>query len=153
VKTSGDSGGGGGGTTTPQPTFTSTTPVNVGPAAAFPSGSKFLSPRPKIALKGKYGSASTRITSFTVKAPKGSGVAITCSGKCVIKRTTVKSGRTSHVKRFERSIKVGTKLTVTVSRKGYVSNVTVITIRSKRSPLRADSCLVPGRTSTQKCPS
>ena len=80
-------------------------------------------------------------------------MAITCSGHCVIKRTTVKAGHTSHVKRFERTIKVGTKLTVTVSRKGYVSNVTVITIRAKRSPLRADSCLVPGRKSTQKCPS
>jgi hypothetical protein len=151
VKTA-SGGTGGGTTTTPQAPFTSVTPVNVGPAAVFPSSAKFLTPRPKIAISGKYGKKSTKITRFTVKAPKGTKVKVTCKGKCAVRKTSVKSGRTAHVKRFERTLKVGTKLTVTVSRKGYVSNVTVITIRARHAPKRADSCLVPGKKKTQKCP-
>jgi hypothetical protein len=149
----GAGGGGGGTTTTPQAPFTSVTPVNVGPAAAFPSKAKFLKPRPKITISGKYGAKSTKIKRFTVKAPKHTKVKITCKGKgkCVVRKTAVKSGRTSHVKRFERTLRVGTKLTVTVSRKGYVSNVTVITIRARHSPKRADSCLAPGKKKPQKC--
>src|SRR4051812_12478307 len=137
---------------TPQAPFTSTTPVNVGRAAPFPASAKFIRPRPVIGISGKYGPKSTKLKRFTIKAPKGTKVMIACKGTCVTRRTTVKSGRTAHVKRFERTLKVGTKLTVTVSRKGYVSNVTVITIRARRAPLRADSCLVPGKTKTQKCP-
>src|SRR3954470_4499987 len=38
----------------PQPIFTSTAPVNVGPVAAFPAGAKFLKPRRVISIRGKY---------------------------------------------------------------------------------------------------
>ena len=41
---------------------------------------------------------------------------------------------------------------MTISRKGYVTYITTITIRAKKAPSRSDSCLLPGKTKTQRCP-
>jgi hypothetical protein len=144
---------GGSGTTTTPPSFTVTAPVNTAPAGPFPAGAKFLKPKPVVSITGRYTSTGARITRFTVKAPKGATISVTCSkGTCPVRRVTLKGGHTLHVKKFERTLKAGTRLTVTVSRKGYVSQITALRIRTRQKPVRSDSCLAPGKTKTQKCP-
>ena len=44
------------------------------------------------------------------------------------------------------------KLTVTISKPGYITKVTTITIRKGKAPLRSDLCQQPGATKLTRCP-
>jgi hypothetical protein len=142
--------------TTPPPTtqpgsFDVVAPASK-PGPAVP-GLKRITPKPVVRIRGRYTSSGATITLFTVKAPKSSSTKLTCSkGTCPAKSQTIKGGKTTHVKKFERSLKTGTKLMLTTTRKGYVSEVTLITIRKKAAPTRSDSCILPGKKSRQRCP-
>jgi hypothetical protein len=139
--------GGGGGT----PSFDITAPPTK-PTGTFPAGTKRIKPKPAVRITGRYTTTGARITRFTVKAPKGATTTIACSkGTCPVKKQTIKGGHTSHVAKFERTLKAGTRIQVTIARKGYVSEITIVTIRAKRAPSRSDSCLLPGKTKPQKC--
>ena len=132
------------------PNFDITAPVKSG--AVLPASAKRIKPKPVVRISGRTTVAGTRITRFTVKAPKGATTKLACSkGTCPVHKQTIKGGHTSHLAKFERTLKAGTRIQLTISRKGYVSEITIITIRSKRAPARSDSCLLPGRTKRQKC--
>jgi hypothetical protein len=126
------------------------------PGPAIP-GLKRITPKPTVRIRGRYTTKGATITLFTVNAPKGSSTRLTCSkGTCPAKSQTIKGGKTTHVKKFERALKTGTQLMLTTTRKGYVSEVTLITIRRKAAPTRSDSCILPGKKSRQRgprCPS
>jgi hypothetical protein len=129
------------------------TPTPTKPGPALPAGAKRLKPKPVVRITGRYTSTGARITRFTVKAPVGATTTVACSkGTCPVKKQTIKGGHTSHLAKFERTLKAGTRLQLTIARKGYVSEITILTIRRGKAPSRADSCLVPGRTKRQKCP-
>jgi hypothetical protein len=129
------------------------TPTPSKPGPALPASAKRIKPKPMVRIVGKYTSTGARITTFTVKAPKGATTTLACSkGTCPARKQTVKGGHTSHLKKFERTLKAGTRIQLTIARKGYVSEITIVTIRRGHAPLRNDSCLVPGRTKRQKCP-
>jgi hypothetical protein len=53
---------------------------------------------------------------------------------------------------FERNLRSGTQLTITLTRTGYVGKRTVFKIRRGKAPLRSDSCLSPATGKVQKCP-
>jgi hypothetical protein len=148
-----ESSGGGGAPQTPSsPVFGNITPSSPkGPAIP---GLKRIKPKPVIRLSGRYTSTGAVFTRFTVKAPKGATVKLACSkGTCPAKKQTIKGGRTTHVKKFEkRTLRAGTRIQLTVARKGYVSEVSIITIRKKHKPTRSDSCILPGKKTRQKCP-
>jgi len=146
------------GSTNPPPSGTTNQPgaFDVKPASrlgpAIP-GVKRITPKPVVQIRGRYTSTGAKITLFTVKAPKGATTKLACSkGKCPAKSQTIKGGHTTHIKKFERTLKAGTRIMLTTSRKGYVSEVTLITIRSKRAPQRSDSCILPGKKTRQRCP-
>jgi hypothetical protein len=136
---------------TPQD-FTLTAPPSK-PGPAVP-GAKRIKPKPVITLSGRYTSTGAVITRFTVKAPKGATTTLACSkGTCPAKQQTIKGGHTTHLTKFEKkTLKAGTRIQLTVARKGYVSEVSIITIRSKSKPSRSDSCILPGKKTRQKCP-
>ena len=137
---------------TQQPAFTLTAPpANLGPAIP---GSKRIKPKPVITLSGRFTSTGAVITKFTVKAPKGATTTLACSkGTCPTKKQTIKGGHTSHLTKFEKkTLKAGTRIQLTIARKGYVSEVSIITIRKKLKPTRSDSCILPGSKTRQKCP-
>jgi hypothetical protein len=142
----------GGGGTPGSSTFDITSPPTK-PAGTFPAGTKRIKPKPSIRISGSYSKTGAKLTRFTVKAPVGATTTVACSkGTCPSKKLKIKGGHTSHVAKFEkRTLKAGTRIQVTVARKGYVSEITTLTIRAKRAPLRSDSCLLPGKTKTQKC--
>jgi hypothetical protein len=144
-----------GGTTTQPgtnngPSFTISAPTKA--AGVAPAGVKLIKPRPVVKISGKYTSTGAKITLLTVSSPKGATVKVACTGHCPAKSQTLKAGTTAHATKFQRTLKSGTKLKVTVSRKGYVSYITTLTIRARKAPSRSDSCLLPGRTKTQRCP-
>ena len=53
---------------------------------------------------------------------------------------------------FERNLRSGTQLTITLTRAGYVGKRTVFKIRRGKAPLRSDPCLSPATGKVQKCP-
>ena len=54
--------------------------------------------------------------------------------------------------RFERSLRAGVKITVSVTRRGYVGKRTTFVIRRGLPPLRSDRCL-SSKGSVTRCPS
>jgi hypothetical protein len=58
-----------------------------------------------------------------------------------------------HIPVFERALPAGTRLVVTVSKPGFISKVTTITIRRGRPPSRSDLCIAPGARHPAACPS
>ena len=119
----------------------------------LPAGVKRLKPKPVVRVSGRYTSTGAKITRFTVTSPKGATVKMSCTkGTCPVKKQTIKGGHTTHVSKLERTLKAGTRVTLTISRPGYVSQVTTVVIRAKRAPSRSDSCILPGKHKTQRCP-
>jgi hypothetical protein len=97
---------------------------------------------------------STRLRTLTVKnVATGATVHVTCSRGCSAKRWTTTPKKSSlSLKRFvRRSLKVGTKITVTVSKPGAIASVKTLKIRSRRAPQLTSRCLPPGATAPQRC--
>ena len=91
----------------------------------------------------------------SIRAPRKANIAIRCAGASC-PRARWKSTRTRkrtlvRASVFERVLAAGTKLTVTITRKGYVGKRTVFVIRRGKAPLRRDSCLST-RGKVMKCP-
>jgi len=115
---------------------------------------KMMAPVPQVRLSGVLTTTGARVTVFTIRAPKAAKVKITCTGSCPRKRwSPAKRKKTlTRASAFERTFTSGTKLTVSVTRKGYIGKRTRFTIRRGKAPLRTDSCLSPTSGKTQKCP-
>jgi hypothetical protein len=58
----------------------------------------------------------------------------------------------TRVARFERSLRAGTRLVITVVKDDRIGKHTVIVIRRGKAPLRTDRCLVPGQRRASACP-
>ncbi len=115
---------------------------------------KMMSPVPLVRMSGELTTFGARVTVLSVRAPKAAKVRIRCSGSCPRKTwTATKRKRTvTRVGVFERVWNSGTKLTVTITRRGYIGKRTAFTIRRGKAPLRKDTCLSPTSGKTQKCP-
>ena len=64
-------------------------------------------------------------------------ITLTCTGRDCPLREVAQATAVFHIQQFERELRAGTKLTITVTRRGYISKVTTITIRKGKSPARA----------------
>ncbi|MDA0169720.1 hypothetical protein OJ998_11550 [Solirubrobacter taibaiensis] len=124
------------------------------PAAAAPqTTAKRMSPFPTVRISGVVFANGAQISRLTVRAPRGARITISCFGKgCPNRRVKrVARGKSIHVPAYEKYLRSGVRLVITISRKGYVSKVTTIRIRKKKAPLRSDLCRVPGATTTSNC--
>lgn len=131
-------------------------PTEQAPAPTAPAPqttAKRMSPFPTVRISGVVFAKGAQISRLTVRAPKGARITISCFGKgCPNRRVKrVARGKSIHVAAYETYLRSGVRLVITISRKGYVSKVTTIKIRSRKAPLRSDLCRVPGATSTSKC--
>jgi PKD repeat protein len=108
----------------------------------------------RVEIAGTVTAEGTRITRLVVVAPRGALVTAGCrGGRCRLHTVRLRVGRTPlHVRRFERSLRSGARLTVVVSRRGFVGRTAVFTIRSGKPPLRRDACMLPGARSSSRCP-
>ena len=110
-----------------------------------------LDPFPLVRIKGRLTLTGARVTLLAVRAPRGGRIAVACRGRdCPLRRFSEASG-VRRLRRFERSLRAGTRLQITVTKPGYVGKVTVIVIRRHAAPWRSDRCLEPGATRTVRC--
>jgi PKD repeat protein len=107
-----------------------------------------------IRLNGAVAGEITHIARLTVKAPRGAKVKVKCKGKGCPKQTVKRGrGRTIRFKALERGLPAGIKLTILVSKPGFLGRQTTFTMREARRPKRVDLCLAPGAKRARACPS
>ena len=108
----------------------------------------------RVQIAGTVSSIGTRITRLVVIAPRGALVTASCrGGKCRLRRVRLRVRQSPlHVRRFEQSLRSGARITVVVSRSGFISRPAVFTIRRGRPPLRRDLCQAPGARTPTRCP-
>lgn len=121
---------------------------------------RFLDPFPIVRLRGRTTGRGARLSLFTVRAPHGSRVALGCTGagcparrvRKTIRTSTGQGSRTIHISRFERFLRAGTVIRVTVTQPGMVGKYARIRIRRIAVPVRTDRCLLPGSGRPAVCP-
>lgn len=110
-----------------------------------------IRPFPVLTIAGRFTRRGVRFTRFTVKAPSAARAEITCSGRgCRFSRRTYRPGRIRALER--RLLRPGTRVTVRVTRTGFVGKYTSIVVRRGRAPRRVDRCLRPGSRKPSACP-
>jgi hypothetical protein len=79
-------------------------------------------------------------------------ITLTCEGRACPLREVAQATSLFHIQQFERELRAGTRLTITVTKPKYISKVTTITIRKGKGPVRSDKCQLPGETKLITCP-
>jgi hypothetical protein len=151
------------GTPTPTPTTSLATALPsfslIGPPP--PSGSspvtrprlRMLRPFPVVRVRGRFTAYGAVVTLLTIRAPRGVRIAIRCSGRGCPARRWAKASVLMRARRFERTLRSGVRLVVTVTRPGgWIGKRTSVLIRRGRPPARVDRCLYPGSNRPRRCP-
>ena len=148
-------------TPTPGPTATpsnTATPPAATPAAGLQASlpPTLLDPFPIVRIRGVLTSAGARITLFTIRVPSSVSVDVRCRG--VSCRQQGFTGRTSdqsliRLRRFERPLRAGTRLSIKVTQAGRIGKWTTIVIRRGAAPKRSDRCAYPNARVPAPCPS
>jgi hypothetical protein len=124
----------------------------LGAVLAAPSVSRplYLRPFPVVRIRGLLVDGGAEVTLLRVTAPRGSSVRVRCrrSG-CPLRRRTLGVGR---IRAFERFLPAGVRITLRVTKPGFIGKHVRILIRDGRPPARRDSCLLPGRKRAVTCP-
>jgi hypothetical protein len=129
----------------------STIPNRVLGATAKPKA-QMIRPFPVIRIGGTLTKNGAKISVLTVKAPKGVRITLKCQGRGCPLREVAQATSLWHIPQFERELRAGVKLTITVTKPGFITKVTTITIRKGKSPARSDMCRMPDATKLSRCP-
>ncbi len=135
--------------TAPAPTFDTAaaapTPVPTSGEVLQQTATKrrVIRPFPVVRMRGRLTATGARVSLLSVRAPRAAKVFVHCKGSCPSRRwsRTARKSRLTRVSTFERSLRAGTRITITVSRRGYVGKRTTFVIRRGLAPLRTDRCL------------
>ena len=113
-----------------------------------------LEPAPKVKITAEPTRKGAKIRRFSVKAPRGATVRVTCKGtRCPGAKQAKGAGTTKRLRRFERSYRGGTRLEVRITKRELVGTHVKLRIRSRhRDPVRSDSCLWPDESKPRACP-
>jgi hypothetical protein len=144
---------------TPAPVFevapaASPTPVpTMGQVLHQSATRRTMKPAPLVRMSGVLTSNGARVTVLSIRAPRAAKISIRCTGACPRKRwsTGTRKHKLTRARAFERVLRSGTTLTVSITRRGYIGKRTVFTIRRGKAPLRRDTCLST-RGRSEKCP-
>jgi large repetitive protein len=124
-----------------------------------------MQPFPVVRLAGSARYSSVKISLFTVQAPVGATVRVSCRGAgCPAAQQTFvlsKKGTAAaatgtalvSLGRFERSLKAGAVLEVRIFKHGEIGKYTRFTVRRGKLPARVDSCLGAAGSKPMPCPS
>lgn len=131
-------------------------PVAVPPGTRDPPAvdTRRLKPFPVVVIAGRLRGRVTALTDFVVRGPSGARVTVRCRGRvCPMRRATgaIKGNRRLRLRRVQRSYRAGSSLEVRVTGEDRVGKFTRVRFRRGRTPLRADSCLEPGRKRPVAC--
>ena len=111
-----------------------------------------MSPSALVRIRGVMTRNGVRITLLTVRAPKGARITLRCRGRSCPAKRWANTAAVVRVLRFERRLRAGTRLTVTVTKAGRIGKHTLIVIRKNKAPKRSDRCLYPGARKPVACP-
>jgi hypothetical protein len=111
-----------------------------------------LDPFPVVRIRGFLTPAGARVQSLTVRAPARARVAVSCSGRGCPTGAWSHAASLVHLTPFEVRLRAGVRLTIAVTRPGWIGKHTVITLRNGRPPTRRDRCLYPGASHPRACP-
>jgi hypothetical protein len=120
------------------------------PAAA--ERAAMLAPFPIVRIRGWLTPAGARVRVLTVRAPAGARVTVSCSGRGCPRGRWSRAASLVHLTPFEVPLRAGVRLTIAVTRPGWIGKHTVITLRKGHAPARRDRCLYPGRSRPSACP-
>jgi hypothetical protein len=112
-----------------------------------------IRPFPVVRMRGRLTARGARVSLLSVRAPRAAKVTVRCKGHCPRKSWTAskRSKRLTRARAFERSLRSGTRITVIVTRSGYIGKRTTFVIRKGRAPTRKDKC-VNSRDRVTTCP-
>jgi hypothetical protein len=116
---------------------------------------RVIRPFPIVRMRGVLTSIGARISVLSVRAPRAAKITLRCTGKsCPASRwsRSDRKSRLTRMSRFERGLRSGVKLTISVTRRGYVGKRTTFVIRRGQAPLRSDRCL-SSKGRVTRCPS
>lgn len=117
---------------------------------------RVIRPFPTVRMKGAVTTTGARVTLLSVKAPRTAKITLRCTGAgCPVQRwsrtAAQRKSTLTRIRRFERSLRAGVRLTISITRSGHVGKRTTLTIRRGAAPSRSDRCLsAAGRVTT--CP-
>lgn len=117
-----------------------------------PAAPRMLRPFPLIRISGRLTMTGARVKRLTVRAPRGARVTVVCRGRGCPRRRMATVATVLRLRPFEHDLRAGMRLTITVSKPGYIAKVTTILIRRGRAPLRTDLCALPGAKTPSACP-
>jgi hypothetical protein len=113
---------------------------------------RMMRPAPVVRIRGWLTSAGAHVTLLTVRAPRGARVRVRCLGSKCPRRRWAHTTTLVHLVPFERELRAGTRLLITVTKRGYIGKYTLLRLRHGRSPARLDRCLYPGSLRPRRCP-
>jgi hypothetical protein len=111
-----------------------------------------IRPYPTIRIRGHLTPRGAQVSLLTVRAPRGVRITLTCRGRGCPLRQVAQATKLWHIPQFERELRAGTRLTITVSKPRFITKVTTIWIRNGKVPLRRDRCRPPGAKHLKRCP-
>jgi hypothetical protein len=101
------------------------------------------------------GRKSTKFRALSVKGvPEGASVSVTCAGKGCPAKSFKKqhaNGSVSLKPYVKKALRKGLRLTVTVSKPGFVSMIKTLTIRPSKAPRIVTTCKAPGAKKASRC--
>ncbi len=126
-----------------------------------------MSPFPVVRITGQVSSRGVRIRRLTIDAPPGTGVeralrrarvSVQAPAPHHLAARAGKPGAAAHTAAADpplegRLLRPGVKLRLFVTRPDAIGKYTRFEIRRRKSPTRADMCLVPGSGRPLSCPS
>jgi hypothetical protein len=133
----------------PPDTTTPTPPT--GAVAGEQAALKWLSPFPVVRIKGWLTASGARVTTLTVRAPRGARIKVRCAGSGCPRKRYARMTKLVHLRPYQRLLRGNVRLEISVTRKGYVGKRTIITLRRGKAPKRRDLCLYPGVTRARSC--
>lgn len=142
---------------TPVPTFEAApapTPVpTTGQVLSQSALNRAIRPFPTVRMRGELTLTGARVTLLSVRAPRAAKVTVRCTGSCPARRwsPSVRRKSVTRVRAFERALRAGTEISISVTRSGLIGKRTTFVIRRGQAPQRTDRCLSP-RGKVQKCP-
>jgi hypothetical protein len=104
-----------------------------------------------VRIKGVLTERGASVTLLSVRAPKGVQITVVCRGRdCPVRRYRPAAG-VRRLRRFERELRAGTRLELSLTKRGYIGKYTVIVIRRGAAPWRSDRCLAPATERVVRC--
>jgi hypothetical protein len=110
-----------------------------------------LDPFPTVRIVGRVVGRGVRISLLSVRAPRGTRVTVRCEGPGCPRARSYAGRATTRLRRFERYLRAGTRLSVRITRPDAIGKHTLFVIRRGRAPARLDRCLPPGARRPVDC--